>query len=778
MLRNSFKAALRNALKHKGHTFINLAGMSVSFACCLLICLWLLNEMSFDRHHADYTRIHSILADGARHTPNALGPFLDESIPEVQSAARVMSSREVLIDGDLLTSYEDLMAADPSILEVFSFPFVSGNPQTAMSAPNSIILTEETARKFFGSTDVVGKSLRLDQKEVYAVSGVVRNPPPNSTLSFDGIVPLEFVRREIVNLGFDFDAWNFCSTQTFAKAHEGVTAPQLTEIIAGSIDQFFDDKDVLLSAVNISDVHMMFSEAKRDIKIFSAIALAILLMACINFVNLSTARFRARAAEVGIRKIVGASRMRLIVQSLVESMALILVGFLLALALTEATLPFFNTLFNLQLSFALFDSVTVIIAVVGIVTFTGLASAIYPAIVLAAFQPVQIVTNRFKGSSGRFRLRRILVVMQFSLATIIIVGATTIYDQISFIKSEDVGYDKEQVVNIRLTADTKSQYGTLRNELEQLTEVSSVTGAAGILPYWYMETSVSWPGMETGTEMDVSFNWVDVDFVSTFAIELIEGRDFQKEFAGEDQTGCIVNETLARMMSQGSVIGSQIEVWGVKRTIIGVTKDFNFRPFDYAVGPLALIKATPEESMFGGVNFLSLRIGTDDFGAALDNIESVWNRVVPGVPLDYSFLDEQFNEHYRSLTQLGTLVLCFSLLAVLIAGLGLFGLASYGVDQRTRELAIRKVLGASISGIILLITREYLALVTISNVVAWPLAWYIMSRWLEAFVYRVDVAPTTLFIVGIFTLITALISAGYKAARAGLSNPVDAVRYE
>jgi ABC-type antimicrobial peptide transport system permease subunit len=590
---------------------------------------------------------------------------------------------------------------------------------------------------------------------------------------------MDFVRKRFIDNGIDFDAWNFWSSSTYVKTAEGVTVPQLSETIAHSVDQFFEEEEeTTLYALNISDVYMEFTEAKRDIRIFFSIALAILVMACINFVNLSTARFKARIGEVGIRKIVGASRVRLVFQFLGESLFLILAGFLLGLVLTEATLPFFNSLFNLQLSLQLLASAHAVVIGGGIILFTGLASAIYPAIVLSGYQPVQIVRDQLGGTAGWFSLRRALVVCQFALAAIIIIGSAVVLDQINFIKSKDVGYNKDQVVNIELTAGSHTQYVTLRDQLRQLPQVSSVTGAAGVLPYWDLQTSATWPGLDTETEESVYFNFVDIDFLKTFGIDLIEGRGFDQAFAGEDQTGCIVNKTLARMMNQPEVLGSQIDVWDRKRTVIGLAEDFNFRPFDQAIGPLAIIKIEQDDPIFVGVSYLSIRVERGDIAATLSDIENVWSSVLPDVPFVYSFLDEEFNREYASLERLSTLAFCFCGLAVLIAGLGLFGLASFSAEQRVKELAIRKVLGASQSAVVYLILGEYLALIGLANLVAWPMAGYIMSEWLANFVYRVNVRIDTMVAVGIVTLIIALLSAGYKAMRAATANPIDSLKYE
>ncbi|UCG63013.1 MAG: ABC transporter permease [Candidatus Zixiibacteriota bacterium] len=778
MLLNYLRITLRNIRKYKGYTLVNLAGLAISLACCILIGLWILNEKSYDKHYADVDRVQAILTNGHFVSANALAPYLEENVPEIQYAARTTGSNEILVNSESLDSFERLMAADPQVLQILSFPFIAGDPKTALSKPNSVVITEEMAAKFFGNQPAIGKTLSIDNRAEYVVTGVIENIPPNSSFQFDLLVSIDYQRQEVIADGFPYEAWNFVSTKTVAKVQPGVTTAALTDKISGLIQQFYDDREVSLAAINIGDLYLRFSETNTGIKIFSSIALAILLMACINYVNLSTARFRMRAKETGIRKIIGASRGALIAQFLGESFVLITVGFALALCLVDTSLPFFNSLFELRLSLNLLGNPSIIMAGIAIIIATTLAAGIYPAVVLSRFHPVQTIRTGLNQTNRHFTLRRVLVVLQFSLTAILIIGTAVIYTQVNHMKNWDVGYNKEHVVNIRLRGDSRKQYPVLKNKLRQSPEILAVTAATNTLPYWYMETSVTWDDLEPDEQKDVAFNFVRFDFTDTYGIEVTEGRSFNENIATDEQFACLVNETLARSMNRSPVLGSHINVWNVEREIVGIVKDFNFRPLNSGIQPLVLTINPAGAERFGRINVMSIRIGPNNISSTLASIEKTWNAIIPNHPFEYTFLDEQFDANYRSLEQVNNLAVCFGTLAIFIAALGLFGLASYTAEQKTKEIGIRKVLGASITNIVRMMSREYVILVAVANLIAWPLAWFIMSDWLSEFAYHIDVSVGTYVMVGCFTLLIALLSVGYQAIRAANTNPVDAIQYE
>jgi len=779
MISSIFKVAIRQAWRYKEYTFINIIGLAISFACCMLIFLWLLDQWSYDKYHPDFQSIQAIQAqEGGLSTPNALASFLEEQVPEVEKAGRVTGDLEVLISSNFLNSFEEILPADPEIIDIFSFPFISGNPKTALDDPNSIIITEEMAKKFFPHQNALGQTLTIDQKSDFKITGVIENIPHNSVLRFDMMVSMDYIRKPFIDEGFDFDSWKFWGSRTYVKTRPGVTASDLTKKISGMVKDRHHDEEVTLIAINIGDVYTRLMAPRREMNIFLAVAVAILLTACINFINLSTAGYKTRIKEIGIRKTVGAGRASLIAQFMGESMLLIIFGFIAAVIMTECALPFFNSLFHTDLSIGLFKSLKVMTAAAGIIILTGLTAGFYPSLFLSRFRPVQIIKDDTGSIRNKLTLRRILVVFQFALSAVIIIGSIIVYNQVRYMKTRDVGYNKEQVINIQLRGESGDRYRVLKEELVRNPDILAVTGATGILPYWSLSTTVHWTGMDQDQEEDIYLNFVDYDFAKTFGIEMLEGRDFDKSHVADNPGGCVINESLARKMSQDQILGSGINVWDKDRAVIGVMRDFNFEPLNYPVGPLALILIPEEKSLLSKANYMSIRIRPDNMQASLGHIEDVWNQVVPGHPFEFSFLDESFDAEYASLEILRNLTGSFGMLAIIIACLGLFGIASFSAGQRTKEMGIRKVLGASVTGIVSLISREYIILVLIANLIAWPAAWFMMNRWLSEFAYRVDIGIGTLFTIGIFTALVALLTVGFKALRVARANPVDAIKYE
>lgn len=778
MLLHYLKITLRNIRRHKGYAFINVAGLAISLTCCMLIGLWILNERSYDKHYPDNDRIQAILTNGNFHNANAMAAYIEENVPEIQHAARLTWGEKALINSGTYQYFERLLVADPQILEILSFSFLAGDSETALDEPNSIVITQEAAAKLFPDELAIGKTLSINNQNEFIVKGIIENIPINSSFRFDILTSIEYHRQEAMKRGWTYDAWNVKSTRTLVKTQPGVTASALSDKISGAISQFYENEEVTLSAINVGDLYLRFSETNKGIKVFAAIALAILLMACINYVNLSTARFRIRGRETGIRKVIGASRGALIGQFLAESFFMMVTGTIFALCLVDILLPFFNSLFGMRLSLALLNKSSVISLGAVIVVSVTVATGIYPAIVLSRFRPAQTLKKGLGSTNRHFTLRRVLVVSQFSLTAVLIIGTAVIYAQINHMKSWDVGYNKQHVVNIRLRGESRDKYDALRNELRQNPQVVAVTAGMSTLPYWQMESAASWDGLGSDEERNVSFNFVKYDFTKTFGIELVEGRDFDESISSDEESACLVNETLAQSMDRSPVIGNSLDFWENELKIIGIMKDFNFSPLTSRIEPLLIRMVPGDEGDFLSINQLSIRISPDNISSTLAFIEKTWNRVVPNHPFEYEFLDQQFNRKYSSLEQVNNLAVCFGLLAIFIAALGLFGLASFTAEQRTKEIGIRKVLGASVLNIVRMVSKEYVILVIISNVVAWPLAWYIMRDWLSEFAYHIDIGVSTFFVVGCFTLIVALLSVGYQAVRAANINPVDAIEYE
>ncbi|UCC45489.1 MAG: ABC transporter permease [Candidatus Zixiibacteriota bacterium] len=779
MFSNYLKIALRGIRKQRGYTFINVAGLAIGLACCMLISLWILDELGHDKHYAEVDRIHAILANGERHCPNALAPFLQDQVPEIEYAGRTMGTSEVLVSAGLRQLYEEYLAVDPSIIDVFELPFISGDSRAPLADPNSIVITQKIASRFFPEQDAVGEILSLDNDHDLLVTGVVADMPHNSTLQFDMLVSIEFERQRNPDFPGYYEAWNAWGSRTYVRVQKGVTAATLTEKISDlANDQYDDEEGVQLSAINIADLYFRFSDAKKGVTVFAAIAIAILTMACVNFTNLSTARHRMRSRETGIRKVVGARRGQLVMQFLGESFLLTIIGFFIALIIVELVLPSFNALFQMQLSLSLMNDAVVILVIIGVLAVTALAAGAYPALLLSRYHPALTLRKGHESAGKHFTLRRVLVVFQFALTIFLVAGTAIVYTQINHIKGWDVGYNKEQVINIPLRGESRGLYDVLKNEMLTSPEIISATGVGQPLPYWHMFTAADWEGRQSDDEASVSMNFAKYDYARTYGIKIVEGRDFSTEHTTDLKHACLINETLARLMNLSPIIGADISVWGEDRKVIGVLEDFNFQPLNAAVEPLAIMMIAEDCFVFDEPSVMSVRISGRSVGASMQHLQETWERLLPDHPFEYSFLDEEFDAEYRSMEQMRNLAGSFGLLAVFIACLGLFGLASYTAEQRTKEIGIRKVLGATVTNIVGMLSKEFVVLVAVSNIVAWPLAWFVMKRWLEEFAYRAELSVGLFFMVGCFALIVALLSVGYQAIRAARANPVDAIVHE
>lgn len=779
MLKVFLRVTLRNLWRHKGYTSINVVGLAAGLTCCALIALWVLDQLSYDKYYADADRIHAILANDEQTTPNALSTYLREKVPDIQWAASVYDSREVLVNSGLVQSYEEYTIVDPSVVNVFSFSFIAGHPQDALSTPNSIVITEEIQAKLFPEGNAVGRTVSFDGQQEFTIGGVVLDVPHNSSLQFDILVSVDYEKQAHTDLPGYYEAWKAWGSTTYVKVHPGVTTETLTSKISEMIqDRYDQDTPARLSAVHISDLHLRFSDAKTGVMVFAAIGLAILVLACTNFVNLSTARYRARAKETGIRKIVGAPRHSLILQYLGESLVLTFIAFVLALALMEILVPYLNSLFQLHLSMGLFKDSRIIAAIGGILAFTVLASGLYPALALSRIDPGPVLKDNFGAMNKKSTLRRILVIIQFVSTLTLILGTMIMYAQINYVKNHTVGYTKDHLVNIPLRKDSRDQYATLRSEFLKEPAVLSVTGSVKSLPYWNMFTQAKWVGLQPENGQRVAMNFADYDFLQTYGIRLTEGRDFSPDFPADRKHGCIVNEKLAQLVDRSPVTGSEINVWGRDCTIIGVVEDFNFQSLRESLQPLAIMMVSEDDFVFKKVRVLTARISPKDVERTMAYLRETWERILPNHPFEYSFLDDQFNDEYRSAEMIKNLSGSLSILAILVACLGLFGLAFFMAEQRTKEIGIRKVLGASVPNIVGMLSWEFIVLVGISNIVAWPLTWFVMNRWLNGFAYRVNINISLFLVVGVCVLAVALLSVSYQAITAACANPAHTMRSE
>ena len=771
MLGNYIKVALRNIRRHWGYSLINIAGLAVGFACCLLITLWVLDELSFDAFHKDVDRIYHVLDYSEfenASTPTLLGPTLKEEFPEIAEAVRF----HYFFGGDMLAAndkifYEDrIRIADSSFFEFFSFPFLEGDPRTALADPHSIVISRAAAEKYFPGEDALGKTMTLNREHEFTVRGVVENVPANSSLKFDMIVPMAF---RIATAGAWYLEWNSLYPQTFIKLRPGCRGEDLGPKIAGLIPANGGGKDET-RLMPFRDRRFRFYSDISYVYIFSATAIFVLAIAWFNFINLATARSADRAKEIGMRKVSGAFRSHIVSQFLGESLLLSVAAFGGALLLTALLLPYFNALAGKTLAF---NDGTLMAKAALCALFTGLAAGVYPALFLSAFQPVRVIKGELGAGVKSSRLRKTLVIVQFALSILLMVGVLVVHKQLGFARRVGTGYDRENIVMLPMKGGSRTSYAALKRELLGDRRVLGVTGMRVQLPYFsWRQDGFHWEGRDPSQPGELSTNMVNYDFAGTFRIELVEGRDFSPDHPSDAASGCLINEELARLMGGPKAVGRVLRQGDRPYTIIGVMKDFHFQTLSRKIEPLVL-RLEPDAA-----NFVAVRISPGSAAAAIAAIQKTWERLIPDYPFTYSFFDDALKSAYSDTERTERILDAFTVLAVIISCLGLLGLASFTAERRMKEVGIRKVLGSSVGGIVSLLTKEYVSCVAWASLVAWPAAYVAMSGWLGKFAYRTAIGVGPFLLSGAAAFLVALATVGRQAVRAARADPIKALRYE
>ncbi len=784
MFRNYLKTAWRHLLRHRAFSFINIAGLAVGMTVCILIFLWVWEELSFDRFHDKAGRICrvNILARGRMWPVTAipLGPALEKDYPEIESAARYSRSSGLLAYQD--KKFEENGAyTDPSFLAMFSFPLLKGDPETALSSPDAILITEELAEKVFGREDPVGKHILVDSSLDLRVTGVLQDVPSNSSLRFSYLLPFEvFVRsdREPDNFG------RF-QLETFVQLRRNAPRRDAEQKMFSYLDSYelFGDPELKLEALTRIHLHGAFSEGdSRAITIFSLIAVFILAMACLNFTNLSTARASLRAREIGMRKVTGARRQDLIRQFMGESILLSLIAFAAALVLVSLALPAFSSLSGKELSFRHLQDPRMLVGLPGLALVSGLLAGIYPALLLSSFNPVHIlrgVHSTHVLRPARFTLRKVLVVFQFAVTIFLITSTLIISSQLHYIFNTNLGMDREHVIYLPLRGSAGSQYQALKEELLANPRILQVT-ASDQLPMEIAHThsGFEWDGKEPEDEGEFQRTSVDFDYFSTFGMEITQGRGFSPEYTRDAAQGYVLNEAAVRRIDMDSPVGKRFAAPshnGLREgKIIGIVKDFHFQPLQTEIRPLVL-QIDPQQH-----NYVFLRIKPEggDLSSLIGYLEEVWGRFSPEFPFTYRFLDEFFGRMYREEQRTASSFRYFALLAILVSCLGLFGLAAQVSEQRTKEIGVRKVLGASVPEIMRLLSWEFVKGVAFANLIAWPAAYLAMSHWLGNFAYRTDILLWIFPAAAALALLTALMTVSLQTIRAAVTDPVASLRYE
>lgn len=789
MLYNYLKIAFRSLRRHKGFSLINIAGLAIGMACSILILLWVQDELSYDQFHRDGQRIYRITASlsemniHAAVTPAPLPEALQAQIPAVEQTLRLNMRGGLMEVGDRMFQEEGMLFADSTFLQMFSFKLVAGDPAEAFKNPESILITESMAKKYFGNEDPLGKTIRNDHKTDFAVVGVLADVPATSHVQFNFVLPMAFLartERDLKERVWDnFNYYDYIKLTSKADASPAALAAlekQITSIYKANEKGLKVD----FHLQPLTDIHL-HSKFLADLPghgnvqyvyIFIVVAIFILVVACINFMNLATARSARRAKEVGLRKVVGAVRTQLVRQFLAESSLISVISLILAVLIVFAALPGFNTLAGKQLSIDLLN-IKMVAGLLGITFLTGLIAGSYPALFLSSFMPATVLKGNAKtGASGSF-FRNSMVVLQFSVSIILLVGTAAVYKQLKFIQSRSLGYDKENLLYVSMTGDLWKNYETLRSSLEQEPLTKNFTVMQDLPTNVVNGTvSVEWEGKDKDFQPLFCNMAVDGNFLDVIKVTLLDGRGFFKD-SKTDTSNYMVNESALRTMGMKveTAVGQPLTMWGRKGTIVGVVKDFNFKPIQQPIEPLILRLDT-----WGGHVVVKTAPGeTENTIKALERICQTLN---PEYPFSYKFIDQDLDNMYRAEQRLGGLFNIFAVLAIFISCLGLYGLSAFLAERRTKELGVRKVLGASLPHLIYLLLSTFTKPVLVAMFVAAPIAWYAMDRWLEGFAFHITLDWTIFAFAFIVALFIAWITVSYESIKAALTNPAKSLKDE
>ncbi len=813
MLKNYLKIALRNLWKHKGYSFINVAGLAAGMACALFILLWVQDETSFDRFHAKAKAIYRVEQDqpqdnGTFHanvTSAPVGPGAVAGIPEVRAAVRTARAGTLLVRRGEKAFYENRVAAvDSGFFRLFSFPVVRGDADRALVQPGSLVMTDETARKYFGEENPVGQTVVINTRQAFTVTAIMKKAPANSTLQYDLLVPLESLKTVGSYYSEDWGPnWLVTWVELGPQASAAAVASKITRLVGENtlrewrgtpenwkrmqadpqtMKQYASYIGPTFSLMPLVDIRLRgyfgFNRSDQGIAYlytFLAIALFVLLIACINFMNLATARSANRAREVGLRKVVGALRTSLAGRFYGESILTALAGGLLALLLVLALLPAFNDLSGKAITLSSVLGLKFLAGIVSVVVVTGIVAGSYPALFLSAFRPVRVLKGNVAGGARSALFRKALVVLQFGLSVFLLVGMGAVSRQLDHMRTKKLGYEKDQLIYLPLRGETGTSYAAFKDRLLKDPRVQGVT-ATGQQPTFISSNSGDgdWDGKNPGQRTLIGFTFVDFDYTQTLKIDLLAGRPLSRTFGADAGKAFLVNEEVTKAMGldPASAIGKRFSLMGVEGTIVGVMKNYHFQSVRVSIDPFAVIVDPARFS------FAVVRLKAGEVSGSLEAVQAAWQSVYPAYPFEYRFFDQDFDLMYRADERMGSLLKVFSVLAVFIACLGLFGLASFTAEQRTKEIGVRKVLGASEPGIVVLLAKEFVQWVLAANLLAWPAAYWVMEKWLQGFPYRTGLTVRLFAAAGAGALLLALLTVSFQAIRASRANPLDALRYE
>lgn len=805
MLRNYLKSAIRNLWRYKGHSTINILGLAIGMACLILIMLYVKSELSYDKFHKHNEQLYLLNIQTTNpqtgeQAKRAIGPYrlaeeLTVDFPDFEQIIRFAPGGRTVEVDDQTYVEENLAFVDPEVFQAFTFPLIQGNPGTALVDPYSVVLTPEVATKYFGNTNAIGKTIKIGESD-FAVTGILKKIPDQSQLRFDILVSMNCAKQEFSRIVLE--NWGEGYVWTFVKLPQGKKASDFVSRLAGFTAVKLEDWQAASPVINMHPLPDMYLDSgefagfapggdRKYVIAFSFIALFILVIACINFINLATARSSLRAKEVGLRKVAGAERSQLIGQFLSESTLLAFFCLILAIILTKISLGYFNELAARDITWHIFSDIPMLIGVLGITVFVGLAAGSYPALLISGFDPVSILSGKFRIGFKGANIRKVLVTFQFAASIFLLIITSVVYKQLEYCENLNLGFDKEQLLLLGGTSlSLREKYDQFQTELLASPNILNAAGSSRVPPGRLRSSLGTRPeGIPEDQRRGMQTVWTDYDFIETMGFDIASGRSFSRDFPSDATSAFILNEAAVKEIgwTNESAIGktfgsSEITDWNsgqwVPRDgkVIGVLKDFHFESLKEEIVPTVYFIAP-----YMAWNYV-IRIAPDNYAQSLGFIEEKWIKFSPEVPFEYTFVDESYSQLYTNEERHGKIFAVFASLAIFIACLGLIGLASFTAESRKKEVGIRKVLGASSSNLIILISKEFTILVILAFLVAAPFAWMTMQGWLEDFAYQVQMGIGVFLFSGLIALVIAWLTVAYQTGKAVLTNPVKAIRYE
>jgi putative ABC transport system permease protein len=788
MFKNYVTIAFRNLRRNRIYSLITVSGLALGISAFLLISVWVLHELSFDRFHENASSIFQVFEkrhfpDQVQHsfrTPGPLSEQLEEHFPEIRESVRVaMTGERVLKYSDKIFYEDQIITVDPEFFSMFSFPFIEGNKETALDSPNSVVITERFVRKYFGRENPIGKVITMDNRLDFTVTGIIENVPSNSHLKFDMVVPFKVVEK----LGWITEAWDFSMALTYIHLQKTADYRDFEQKIGGFVKNYDKETNSELFLKPLTRIHLYSSydnpESQGRIQylyVFALVGGLILIIACINFMNLATARSTYRSKEIGMRKVIGAGKAHIIRQFMIEAVFISLLSLLLVPLLIKLVLPGFNEITGETFRLSSFANLRMILFILGVTLVTGILSGSYPALFLSSFKPVKVLYRHAQSSSKGSLTRKMLVLFQMSISLVLLMVSVIIYSQIDYLKNKDLGLDKEHVISIPLgiaNEENSDIYKRFKNEIKQTPQIDGVTAAfTHPTRFGTQAQDIIFEGRRLDEEMPINITSVDFDFIETLKIKVMKGRSFSEDY-GTERGNLIINERFEKILGDKSALNKTLYIGDTYiGNIIGVVQDFHIESVSNAyIGPLILF-LNPR------INYIFVRFRHEDLASVLEIMEQTWMKDAPHLPFTYNFLDEEFDRLYTDIENLGSIIKYFTVIAGFIAFLGLFALSSFAAEKRTKEIGIRKVFGSSVGNILFLLNKDFVRLILLANICVWPISWIIMHRWLRNFPYHVNFSWITFVLSGLAALVLTMIAVSYQTIKAALADPVNSLRYE